>query len=165
MVACEFQRLMKPVNEAIQQHAFFRGMTPEHVALLSTGAKAIQLEAGSMLCREGEPAGQFFLIKSGKIALEAHEPADGTILVQMLGAGDVVGWSWLFAPFVWHFQARVVEPADLIVLSGAQLLVAAERNHDFGYELMKRVVQVVIRRLQTTRKQLLSGVGQPAAGT
>jgi len=147
---------MKTLNEAITNHDFFRGMKPEHLALLTDQAKAIQLNAGDVLFHEGEPANQFYLIRSGEIALEAHEPANGTTLVQTLHAGDVLGWSWLFPPFVWHFQARAVEPTNLIILNGAHLLGAAERNHDFGYELMKRVAQVVIRRLQATRKQILS---------
>ena len=148
--------VMKNLNEAITQHAFFHGMKPEHLAVLAAGAKAVQFKAGDVPFREGEPANQFYLIESGKVALEAHEPADGTALVQTLGAGDVLGWSWLFPPFMWHFQARAIEPTSAIVLSGAHLLVTAERNRDFGYELMKRVAQVVIRRLQATRKQLLA---------
>jgi len=147
---------MNTLNEAIINHAFFHGMKPENLALLTDGAKAVQFKAGEVLFREGEPANQFYLIESGKIALEAHEPANATTLVQTLGAGDVLGWSWLFPPFVWHFQARAIEPTNAIVLSGAHLLVTAERNHEFGYELMKRVAQVVIHRLQATRKQLLA---------
>ena len=147
---------MKNLYEAITSHTFFHGMKPEHLAVLTEGAKAITFKAGDVLFREGEPADQFYLIESGKIALEAHEPANGTTLVQMLGAGDVLGWSWLFPPFTWHFQARAIEPTSVIILSGAHLLVVAERNPDFGYELMKRVAQVVIRRLQATRKQLLA---------
>ena len=147
---------MKTLNEAITDHPFFHGMKPEHLAMLTDGANAVQFKVGDVLFREGEPANQFYLIGSGKIALEAHEPADGNTLVQTLGAGDVLGWSWLFPPFVWHFQARAVEPTNAIVLSGARLLVAAERDHDFGYELMKRVVKVVIHRLQAARKQLLA---------
>jgi hypothetical protein len=68
----------------------------------------------------------------------------------------VLGWSWLFPPFSWHFQARAIEPTTVISLNGAHLLVSAESNHEFGYELMKRVAQVVIRRLQITRKQLIA---------
>jgi CRP-like cAMP-binding protein len=147
---------MKTLNEAITQHAFFQGMKPEHLAVLADGARATQFKAGDVLFREGQPANQFYLIESGKIALEAHEPTNGTILAQTVDAGDVLGWSWLFPPFVWHFQARAIEPANVITLSGAHLLVAAERNHDFGYELMKRVAQVIIRRLQATRKQVLA---------
>ena len=147
---------MNNLNEAITSRPFFHGMKSEHLALLTDGAKAAQFKAGDVLFREGEPASQFYLIESGKIALETHEPANGTMLVQTLGAGDVLGWSWLFPPFVWHFQARATEPASVIVLSGAHLLGTAERNPEFGHELMKRVAQVVIRRLQATRKQLLA---------
>jgi CRP/FNR family transcriptional regulator, cyclic AMP receptor protein len=68
----------------------------------------------------------------------------------------MLGWSWLFPPFAWHFRARAREPTNVIVFNGAHLLVAAERNRDFGYELMKRVAQVVIRRLQAARRQLLN---------
>jgi CRP-like cAMP-binding protein len=147
---------MNTLKDAVTNHPFFHGMKPAHLAALAAGAKAVQFKAGDTLFREGEPANQFYLIEQGRIALEAHEPANGTMLVQTLGAGEVLGWSWLFPPFVWHFRARAVEPVSAIVLSGAHLLIAADRDHEFGYELMKRVAQVVIHRLQSARKQLLA---------
>jgi len=146
---------MKPLNEAIANHTFFRGMKPAHLAVLAEGAKATQFAAGETLFREGQPASQFYLIEDGRIALEAHEPANATVLVQTLSAGDVLGWSWLFPPFVWHFQARALEPTTAIALNGAHLLVSAEKDPEFGFELMKRVAKVLICRLQATRKQLL----------
>jgi CRP/FNR family transcriptional regulator, cyclic AMP receptor protein len=144
------------LNEGITNHPLFRGMKPEHLGVLQDGAKTVQFKAGDVLFREGDPADQFYVIERGKIALEAHEPGDGTVLVQTLGPGDVLGWSWLFPPFSWHFQARAIEPTCATVLGGAHLLTTAERDHEFGYELMKRVAQVVIHRLQATRKQLVA---------
>ena len=136
-------------------HPFFQGMKPEHLEVIAGCATEATFESDQILFREGEPANKFYLIQSGRVALEAHELADGTAPVQELGAGDVLGWSWLFPPFVWHFQARALEPTGAVVLDGAHLMVAAERNGNFGYELMKRVAQVLIHRLQATRKQLL----------
>src|SRR6266571_2108151 len=133
-------------------HPFFQGMKPEHLEVIAGCATEATFESDQILFREGEPANKFYLMQSGRVALEAHELADGTAPVQELGAGDVLGWSWLFPPFVWHFQARALEPTEAVVLSGAHLLNVAERDHEFGYELMKRVAQVVIHRLQTTRK-------------
>ena len=147
---------MNNLKETITGHPFFHGMKPEHLDILANGATEAKFKTEQILFREGDPANQFYLIGSGRIALEAHEADDGTVLVQNLGAGDVLGWSWLFPPFVWHFQARAEEPTTAIVLNGAHLLMAAERNHEFGCELMKRVAQVVIQRLQATRKQLLA---------
>ena len=167
MVSCKRKRswmervssrkaLMKNLSEAITKYAIFRGMKPEHFAILAEGAKEIEFNPGDLVFREGTPANQFFLIESGGVVLEAHEPSDGTIAVQSLSPGEVFGWSWLFPPFTWHFQARATEPTKVIALSGARLLVTAERNCEFGYELMKRMAQVVIRRLQATRRQLLA---------
>lgn len=147
---------MKNITERVRNHPFFRDMKPEHLDILSEVAKEMSFEPGDILFREGEPANQLFLVESGCVSLEAHEPANGTIPVQNVEAGDVFGWSWLFPPFAWHFQGRAVEPTSAIVLSGAHLLIAAERDHQFGYELMKRVAQILIHRLQATRKQLLA---------
>ncbi len=148
----------------VQDHPFFEDMKPEHLQVITSCASEVSFKPGQFLFHEGEPASQFFLIQSGKVALEAHEPADGTALVQNLGAGDVLGWSWMFPPFVWHFQARALEPTRAVVLDGAHLLVTAERDHQFGYELMKRVAQVVVQRLQATRKQLLTRQFKLVAG-
>jgi len=144
------------LDTSIKNHPFFHGMKPEHLSVLIEGAKAVQFKEGDVLFREGEPANQFYLIERGQIALEAHEPAKPTKLVQTLGAGDVLGWSWLFPPFIWHFQARAVEPTSALLLNGAHLLGSAECDREFGYDLMKRLARVVIHRLQATRKQLLA---------
>ena len=143
------------LESVIVSHPFFEGMKPEHLEVIAGCATEATFQLGQILFREGEPANKFYLIQNGRVALEAHEPAHGTVSVQELGAGDVLGWSWLFPPFVWHFQARALERTETIVLDGAHLLVAAERNGNLGYELMKRVAQVLIHRLQATRKQLL----------
>jgi len=147
--------LMKDLKAIIAAHPFVRSFNPEHREMLIETATEVTFNPEEVIFREGEPANQFYLIRSGRIALETHESADGTALIQYLGAGDVLGWSWLLPPFLWHFRARAVEPSEAIVLNGARVLAAAERNHEFGYELMKRVVQVVIQRLQAARKQLL----------
>lgn len=144
------------LTSRIEAHPFSAGLKPEHLAILEAGACKQTFDTNKVIFREGEPAAWFYLIQSGKIALEAHEPGDGTTLIQHLSGGDVLGWSWLFPPFVWHFRARAVEPTKAIVLDGAHLLVAAEKDHEFGFELMKRVAQVTLQRLQATRRQLLA---------
>ena len=141
-----------PFNVA--NHPFFQGMKPEQMQVIAECATEETFKPDQNIFCESEPANRFFLIENGRVALEAHQPGDGTVLIQEIGGGDVLGWSWLYPPFVWHFRARAIEPTRAIVLDGAHLLCATERNHEFGYELMKRVTQIVIHRLQATRKQL-----------
>lgn len=146
---------MSSLSQTISAHPFFTGMKPEHLEIVLEGAVEATFAPDQYLFHEGDPANQFFLIQNGRIALEAHEPADGTVTVQTLGAGEVLGWSWLFQPFSWHFRARAIEPTTVIILNGGHLLATAERDHEFGFKLMKRVAQIVIQRLMATRRELL----------
>jgi CRP-like cAMP-binding protein len=139
----------------LSAHSFVQGMRPEHVQVLFDCAKIVTFQPGQTIFKEGEPANEFYLIEKGRVELEAHEPADGTVIVQMLGADDAMGWSWMLPPYVWHLRARVIEPTTAIALSGAHLLVRAENDHEFGYDLMKRVATIVMHRLQAARRQLL----------
>ncbi len=129
-------------------------MRDEHLDILAECAAAQTIEPGTVIFRENELADRFFLILDGRVELETrgnkHE-----FPVQTVGAGEALGWSWLFPPFRWHFEAQARERTRVIVFTAAHLLVACERNHDFGYELMKRVAQVVILRLQSARRHLL----------
>ena len=145
-------------GRTIAEHPFFQGMSVEHLDILAEGAREVQFETDEVIFQEGGPANQFYLIKRGSIALETHEPGGPALLVQKLGEGEVLGWSWLFSPFVWHFQARALEPTQAIVLNGAHLMITSERDHDFGYELMKRVAQVVIQRLHATHQHLMEEI-------
>ncbi len=130
-------------------------MQPEHQAVLAECASEQSFEAGAILFREGEPANQLYLIESGKVALEMRMPAGGMATIQVLGPDELLGWSWLFPPFTWHLQARALEPVRTVVLNGGHLLATAEEDTRFGYCLMKRVAQMVIHRLQATRRQMI----------
>src|SRR5262245_15354457 len=123
----------------IVSHPFFQGMTPEYLDILAEQATEMKFEEGDTLFREGEPAAKFYLVETGRVLIEAHEAGDGSALIQTVIPGEVLGWSWLFPPFVWHFQARALEPVNAIVLDGARLLIIAENNHGFGFELLRRV--------------------------
>jgi CRP-like cAMP-binding protein len=71
----------------------------------------------------------------------------------------VLGWSWLFPPYRWHFDARALELTRAIALDGKCLREKCEEDHDLGYELVKRVAQIIMERLQATRLQLLDVYG------
>ncbi len=112
-------------------------------------------EAGELIFREGDPANRFYLIQEGKVALESEKTGQRPVLIQTLGVGEVLGWSWLFPPYYWHFNARALEPTKAIFFYGTRLREQSEEDPVLGYELLKRMSHVVIQRLQATRQQLL----------
>jgi CRP/FNR family cyclic AMP-dependent transcriptional regulator len=118
-------------------------------------ASNVHFKSGDFLYHEGDEANNFFVLREGKIAIEAFSPKRGAITIQTLTSGDVLGWSWLFPPYHTHFAAKALEATRAICLDGKCLRDKCEEDHDLGYELMKRFSAVMIQRLQATRLQLL----------
>ena len=146
---------VKAVENIIAEHPFLRGLKPEHLRLLADSAMRMSYKTGELIFCEGDPANRFYLIEQGRVSLESHRRDEAPVAVQVIGPGEVLGWSWLFPPYYWHFDARALEPTTAIFFYGTRLREHCEKDHAFGYEMMKRMTHVVIHRLQATRKQLL----------
>jgi len=136
-------------------HPFLAGMNPTQLALLTDCAIPVQFNKGQTILREGEMANRFYLIESGKVVLESGEGFGAPVVVETIGAGDLLGWSWMFPPYVWHFTARAAEPTKAIFFYGTILREYCERNHSLGYELFKRMTPVMMKRLQAARRKML----------
>ncbi len=148
---------MKTIESMLAEHPLFQELEPRHLHMVASGASEDRFGAQEYLFSEGEKAGKFYVIRKGKVALETGAPPEGPITTETIEEGDVVGWSWLLPPYRWQFSARAIEPTQVIVLDGVRLREKCEEDHDFGYELVKRVTQVVVQRLEAIRLQLLYG--------
>ena len=146
----------------LQQHPFLAGLTEDHMHTLIGCASNVRFEEGATIIREGEIANTFFLIRTGRIALEIDVPGRGAIRVQTAGPGEVLGWSWLISPYRWHFSAVAVVETRAIALDGECLRNKCESDPGFGYDLLLRLAQVMERRLEATRLQLLDMYGLTA---
>jgi CRP/FNR family cyclic AMP-dependent transcriptional regulator len=156
---------VETLEQLISASSIFAGMTPSQLQLIAGCGRNQHVEGGTLLLREGEPADTFFLIRHGKVSLELHAPAGGPLVIETLDDGEVVGWSWLFAPYRWHLDGRALSPCSLVAFDGACLRGKCEQDHELGYELMKRFAANLIDRLQATRLQLLDVYGRVPART
>jgi CRP/FNR family cyclic AMP-dependent transcriptional regulator len=137
----------------LRKHPFVDNFLPEHIEKLSTMAREVSFEKDHTIFREGEDSHEFYLIQSGRVALEMQEP-DYVLRVHTLSAGDELGWSAILMGRGKYFQARVLEPVLALAFDGAQLFDACREDRAFGFALMYRMLGVVSERLQATRLQL-----------
>ncbi len=140
---------------ALEHHPFLQDLSAAHLETLTGCARQTSFPGGSLILHQGDAADRFFLIEEGCVALEADRRGQGTISIQTLGAGDVLGWSWLFPPHVYHFSARTVGPAGTIIIDAIGLRARFHQVPDLGNVLVKRMAQVVVRRLEATQTQLV----------
>jgi len=146
---------METLERIIAEHEFFAGLESYYTGLLVGCGANVRFHPGTYIFKEGEEANEFYLIRSGKVALELFAPQHKPIVVETLSDGDILGWSWLLPPYLWKFHAHAVEDTRAIALDGKCLRAKCEQNHDLGYEVLKRFAQIMERRLEATRMQLL----------
>lgn len=151
---------MENLKSVLAEHPFLKGMNDAQLELLAGCASNVVFKAGEFLVREGEAADKFFIIRQGKIRIETHAAPKGEIIICSLVAGEILGWSWLIPPYRWHFDARAVEVTRAIALDGKCLREKCEKDHDLGYEIMKRFARIIAERLEATRLQLMDIYGK-----
>ena len=87
-------------------------------------------------------------------------PGQQPVVFATLGEGEIVGAAWLVPPYRWTFDARAVELVRAIGIDAACLRGKSEADHHLGYEMMKRFMPVVVKRLLETQLQLLDVYGK-----
>jgi CRP-like cAMP-binding protein len=155
MITTEGNKTSPSLADAVASHNFVADLPREHLATMLEVAMFKQFEAKELIFKEGEPANRFYLICLGKVAVETMARVGSPTVIQTIGANEVLGWSWLFPPYRWHFSARAMEPTDAVFFYGTRLRQRCEDDPAFGYEIMKRVSGILIHRLQHTRSQML----------
>lgn len=77
------------------------------------------------------------------------------VVIESLGPGEPVGWSWLFRPYIWHFGAEAMTPVRTHEFDAAAVRMMMDADPAFGSAIGHWVGRVLAMRLQQTRIRLL----------
>lgn len=147
----------------IDEHPFFQGIDERLRALLIGCAANERFIAGEHLFREGGEAKKFFLIRAGTVAIEVEAPVKKAIVLETLGEGDVLGWSWMVPPYRTAFAARAQSPVRVLSFDARCLRGKMEEDPALGYEVLRRFLPVMAHRLSAARLQMLDLYGPAIA--
>jgi CRP/FNR family transcriptional regulator, cyclic AMP receptor protein len=139
----------------IASHPFFRRLPDSYLDRLAGAARHVSVPAGMRLFEEGGTARNFWLIDAGQVALDARIPGDGSVIIELLGRGDIVGLSWLQPPYQFRFGAVTTQPMQAFEFDAAAVRAACDEDPGLGYALISRFQAVTARRLQATRARVL----------
>lgn len=143
------------ITQELAEEGFFAGLDTNYMDFLVAQAERFHADQNRILFRHGNRAKWFYLISSGEISIEIPAIEGPTLELQSLGAGRILGWSWLIPPYKWSFQARAAEPSELIAINGVAVLERCEADPRFGYELFKRFSALMSRRLGEARERMM----------
>ena len=151
------------LRQRVASHPFLGGMNPQQLQLLADCAVPAHFAADEFVFRSGDPARGFYLLETGSIAVEGAMKDGPSAVIDLVTAGEPMGWSWIFEPFVCQYSARALEASTAIFFDADCLNQHRGVDLTLGHELLKRMSQVMVRRLNAARARLLEATAQNAA--
>lgn len=150
------------LDRILAEHPFFHDMSERARGLIAGCAANRVFHNGDYLLREGDPANVFFLVRHGAVAMEVNAPGRSALVLETLGDGDVIGWSWLVPPYRIQFDSRAIGLVRALSIDAKCLRGKCEDDPGLGYEFLSHFVRVMAERLTATRLQLLDVYGHPS---
>ncbi len=118
-------------------------------------AREVNFPENARIFDEGNRAESFWIVRSGTVTLEVPVAGRRPAAVENLGPGELVGWSWLFPPYVWQLGAQAMTPVRAYEFDAAAVRMLMDADPAFGSALGHWVGRVLAMRLQQTRTRLL----------
>jgi CRP-like cAMP-binding protein len=140
--------------DLLARQPFLAGLTEHQLGLLVPAAGRSMFHAGNRVFHQGTPADQFWLITDGRVYLDSEVPGHGNVVLETLKPGAVLGWSWLYPPYRWHFGAVAVTATHAVTFNGSLVRALCQRDPNLGYELTTRFLHVMGDRLQAARRRI-----------
>ena len=140
--------------EELKRYEIFAELNSTELKLLSAMAEERHTREGEEVIRVGSPARTLYILQEGNLmvsfpdgrAITLHKP------------GRVVGWSALMSPTHYTASVTCLTDSTLIAFPGSELLRLVQRNVVFGTKIMRKISEVLSRRLpflQEKEKRLL----------
>jgi len=144
----EIAFVMIGLEELLRRHPFMKGLREDIVTLIARSAKNIVVPEDDYVFREGARADNIYLIRSGVVALEMFVPGRGAFTFLTVGRGEILGADWLISPYRWSFDARAAKLTNMIEIDATRLRDKCEFDQSVGYEMMKRFIPPLFRRMK-----------------
>ena len=131
-------------------------LSTEHRGRLMAQAREVNFPEGARIFEEGTGAEAFWIVRSGTVTLQLPVPGRRRpASVENLGPGELVGWSWLFPPYVWQLSAEAMTPVRAYEFDGPSVRMLMDADPAFGSAIGHWVGRVLALRLHQTRTRLL----------
>ncbi|HYW92132.1 MAG TPA: Crp/Fnr family transcriptional regulator [Gammaproteobacteria bacterium] len=149
------------IEGVLAEQPFLAGMKAADLSFLAGRASRRQLRKDQVLFPYGAPAEEFYLVLSGSVTMEVAAIEGPALVLQSVGAGGIIGWSWLFPPYKWTFQGRSSEDTEVLAFDGKAVRERCEADPAFGYDVLKRFSTLMSERLGYARQCMIEAWSPP----
>lgn len=145
---------MEDLRRILQSHVFCAGLSAEHLAILVGCTRNLTFRSGEFLMREGQSEDRLYLIRRGQVALEIQRSGGGSVCIETLTAGDVLGVSCI-TPHTAHLDCRAQDNVVALAIDNQCLVRKMNEDTGLGYAISMRLLDLTYQRLSRLRLQHL----------
>jgi len=151
---------MTVVDEVLTSHPFFTALEPDLVRRISSCSQPVAFPADAAILRAGAPADCLYAITKGRVAVGVRVPGRGLQVIETLQSGDILGWSWLFEPYVWTFDAVAVKPVQAIEVGTSCIRSVLDADPASAAVIYRSIGALMAERLASARLRLVDLFGE-----
>lgn len=150
------------VRQELEKIQWFKELKPELFEKIANISHVRPVKAGEVLFREGDKEDYLYIVMEGRVALDIFIPHRGKLRIYTVEPWNLFGWSSV-TPSIHQRTAGATAVVDGIVIGidSEKLRQACDEDHDLGYLVMRRLMNIVAGRLLITRLQLIDMFASP----
>lgn len=159
------------LEETLKRAELFLGLDDADLLRIAClpSSRAAAFSPGEVIVRGGARASNVFVLREGQVDLVIDVPSENwygerTVMVDRITTGGCFGWSALVRPHLYVMSAVCREPAEVVAISGAELMALFESDHRIGYRIFQSLCHIVGARLRDVEQALATGERWPFAG-
>jgi CRP-like cAMP-binding protein len=169
-----------PEKNLLSKFSFFSDVDPEALEAIANKGKILEFKAKDVIFNVEDPATHFYGLLAGEIELvlvfknkvlktdiEYEEAIQASmvdeekeIIVDRVKAGQVFGWASIVGPAKRTVNAECSQKSRVIALPADELKAMFDKDHTLGYIIMKRLSDIIAKRLRHRTDKLIETWGE-----
>lgn len=137
----------------------FADTSDEILSQIADVSQEVTYEPRTTIFSENSVAQNVYFVLDGEVSLVICTPKSGCRQLDRAGKGELVGWSPLLEKTRFSAAAHATTAVKAIEIDGQKLLGICEQNPAFGFQLIRKIAEVVSDRLRAMRLKLLDQCG------
>lgn len=146
--------------ELLRRFPFFSAFNEAELVLIAMIADQEEVEQGTVLFLENQPAARLYLLLEGSVELfvvAADKDQAGPVKefsVGEINPGEIFAISSMIEPYVLNAGARTSQNSKIVEINAEALRAMFENDCLLGYKTMHQITKALMERLTFTRVQL-----------
>lgn len=149
----------KSICNFLNKCSLFGELEEEHLQFLAENARILEYDSEEFIFSTREYAENFYIVKEGEISLYHFSPERGSIKIETVSVGEIIGWSWLVPPYKWSFDCLTEYGAILISFDANKIKEKMEEDYFFASKIQSIFIKIIAERLHATRLRLSRELG------